>query len=186
MLAPDRAVQIRPASPHDVQAAGSVVRRTWMSAYGHIFGTHQIEGFFAGKVRCSLAWVEERAAELGSWVASADGEVIASAGLHLRKDGDAELSHLYVLQEYQGAGTGSALLATCCRALREHGCLALKIWVLERTPAVAFYQKHQAVEIGRDVTVVGTQAEPTLCMRIRLWTKRLPTTLRPRADRIER
>jgi len=145
-----------------------------MSAYGHIFGTQRIEELFAGKARCTLAWVEERAVEHGSWLASAEGEVIGSAGLHLRKDGDGELSHLYVLQEHQGAGTGSALLGTCCRALRDRGCLALRIWVLERTPAVGFYRRHQAVEIGRDVTIVGTHAESTLCMRIRLWTRRLP------------
>jgi GNAT superfamily N-acetyltransferase len=168
MLAPPPAFAIRSATSQDGPAAGRVVMLTWMSAYEHIFGPSQIVRVFSGRVSFALPWVAERLHEFGSWVAARDGLVIGSAGLHLRRDGEAELSHLYVLDEHQGCGVGSALLATCCESLREQACPALRLWVLERTPAVTFYLRHNAVVLARTVTRIDAQAEPTLCMRIRL------------------
>jgi len=166
MLAPPGDVHVRPTVPRDHRAVAKVVYRSWLATYRPFFGARRINELFAGTLPCSLDWLAERAEEIGSWVATREDEVVGSAGLHLRKDGDAELSHLYVLREHQGVGVGSALLAICRHELRLRACPSLRIWVLERTPAVAFYRRHGARVVGRALTVVGSAAEPTLELRI--------------------
>jgi len=156
--------------PGDRASAGAVIRSAWTAAYKHLFEAEQILGVFTGEVRCSIPWAAQRVAEIGWWVAQRDGCTIGSAGLHLRRDGDAELSHLYVLPVQQGLGVGTALLNECREGARVQGCPGVRLWVLERTEAVAFYRRNNAIELGRATTRIGTHEEPTLCMRIRSWS----------------
>lgn len=66
-----------------------------------------------------------------------------------------ELGAIYILEEYRGRGTGSALVRYLVRALVERGYTSMLVWVLARNPYRRFYEKlggeyirSQEIEIG--------------------------------------
>ncbi|MBC7658702.1 MAG: GNAT family N-acetyltransferase [Chitinophagaceae bacterium] len=52
---------------------------------------------------------------------------------------DGEISALYILKEFQGAGTGEMLFDASFRELRTAGFQNAMLWVLKESPSVGFY-----------------------------------------------
>jgi ribosomal protein S18 acetylase RimI-like enzyme len=68
---------------------------------------------------------------------------------------DGEIYAIYVLKDHQRQGIGRLLISTMCQQLIEDGYHSLLIWVLEKNPSRAFYDKlggeiiaDQDIEIG--------------------------------------
>lgn len=160
--------RIRRSTARDTREEWTVLMRSWAAAYAHLFDAERIRRVWTGKGTCEMAWSAERVRPLGSWLACRHGRIVASAGLHLRRDGGIELSHLYVLPEHHGRGIGAGLLSVVGDLARARGARELCIWVLERTAAVAFYRRHGALAVGRATFVVDGQPEPALALRLRL------------------
>jgi ribosomal protein S18 acetylase RimI-like enzyme len=55
---------------------------------------------------------------------------------------DAEISAIYILRRYQGAGLGRALMSAMASSLRDRGLRAATVWVLsENVSARGFYER---------------------------------------------
>ncbi|HEX6885693.1 MAG TPA: GNAT family N-acetyltransferase, partial [Planctomycetota bacterium] len=160
--------RIRRSTPGDTREEWTVLMRSWAAAYAHLFDAERIRRVWTGGGHCEMPWAAERVARLGSWLAFRHGRIVGSAGLHLRADGQAELSHLYVLPEHHGRGIGAGLLQVVGDIARARGAPALLVWVLERTPAVDFYRGQGACEVGRATFVVDGQPAPALALRLGL------------------
>ncbi len=60
-----------------------------------------------------------------------------------------ELNKLYILEWFCGKGIGEKLLETAEQAAKQKDATHMWLWVLESNArAIAFYKKHQYVEIG--------------------------------------
>ncbi|MEW5871546.1 MAG: GNAT family N-acetyltransferase [Chloroflexota bacterium] len=68
---------------------------------------------------------------------------------------DSELVALHVRKEFQGQGTGEALVRAMARELYQTGCRSMMLWVLEQNPARAFYQRLGGELIGEKQTHLG-------------------------------
>ena len=93
------------------------------------------------------------------FLADVDGKVIGFiSGGPIREpvqNYDAELFAIYLLQQAQGHGIGTALLRELAGSLMSKGFTSMAVWVLERNPSRQFYVKSGAqlvtskeIEIG--------------------------------------
>lgn len=160
--------RIRRSTARDTREEWTVLMRSWAAAYAHLFDAERIRRVWTGKGTCEMPWSAERLRPLGSWLACRAGRIVGSAGLHLCRDGEAELSHLYVLSEHHRRGIGAGLLSVVGDIARARGARELRIWVLERTAAVSFYRRQGALEVGRATFVVDGQPAPALALRLGL------------------
>lgn len=96
-------------------------------------------------------WQDWLTRDISVFVAEADGQVVGFAGggpIREPMQGyDAELYTLYLLEEVQGHGIGRDLLKAVEQALVDKGFTSLLVWVLERNPAVRFYEKSGALHL---------------------------------------
>jgi len=53
---------------------------------------------------------------------------------------DAELYAIYLLEEFQGQGLGSQLVSRLAQRLLKEGYHSMRVWVLAKNPARAFYE----------------------------------------------
>jgi GNAT superfamily N-acetyltransferase len=61
---------------------------------------------------------------------------------------DSELVALHVRPVYQGKGIGRCLIAAVARQLQGRGCTSLMLWVLEKNPARALYERLGGQRVG--------------------------------------
>lgn len=135
---------IRPAVIEDAHAIANVHVRTWQTTYLHILPEEFLQtlsvetreemwkGYFTSSVQDSHLYVAE-----------VDGEVIAFANFGPSRDDfdyDCELYAIYMLETYQRKGIGRALISAAAARLVEDGCKTMYVWVLERNPAIGFYE----------------------------------------------
>lgn len=74
--------------------------------------------------------------------------------------GAAELKQLYVLKPWQGAGVAQALMQWALDGAREAGARTLALSVYsDNHRAQRFYARYGMVDIGRNVFMVGDQAD---------------------------
>ena len=96
------------------------------------------------------------------FVAECDGQIVGFvAGGRSRQtfaDFDAELYAIYLLRENQGCGIGRALVNALVEVLRDQGFAAMLVLVLEKNPAVSFYNRLGAAEIARQSIEIGGSA----------------------------
>ncbi|MGI8772220.1 MAG: GNAT family N-acetyltransferase [Acidobacteriaceae bacterium] len=85
------------------------------------------------------------------YVADVDGEIVGFvSGGGIREplqDYDAELFAIYLLQEAQGRGLGTALLKKLAHSLGVQGFKSMAVWVLESNLSNYFYQKSGALPV---------------------------------------
>lgn len=78
----------------------------------------------------------------------------------------AELVRIYVEQRWTGQGLGSALMEACLTLSGERGCDAVWLSVWERNlRGIAFYKKWGFSAVGRQIFMVGSDAQQDLVMR---------------------
>jgi L-amino acid N-acyltransferase YncA len=139
-------VTIRPATLGDAEAIAMVYVNTWRSVYADLLPERMLVGM--SYERTALYWRHVIAKKPGrdfvNVACTNDRWVVgfASAGTpHHRGLGfDGEVFTLYVLDEFQGAGTGQALLFSIFGGLLDRGLRSSMVWVLAGNPSRFFYE----------------------------------------------
>jgi len=100
---------IREMVKEDIKQVQDVARKSWNTTYEGII-PHQIQENFL-KTAYSDEMMEERLSESFIFVAEKEGKVVGFANFTpVNSEGQSELSAIYVYQNFQGVGIGSALL----------------------------------------------------------------------------
>jgi ribosomal protein S18 acetylase RimI-like enzyme len=68
---------------------------------------------------------------------------------------DAEMYAIYLLREWQRQGMGRALVRALAGALVERGHKSMAVWVLDKNPAVGFYQRLGGIQIAQKGIEIG-------------------------------
>ena len=82
--------------------------------------------------------------------------------------GDGELNALYVLPGAQRQGMGRRLFDAGANALREAGFHAMRCWVLQGNPAIAFYERLGGARVASKTFMVDGVAVEEHCYRFKL------------------
>lgn len=100
---------IREMVKEDIKQVQDVARKSWNTTYEGII-LHQIqENFLKTAYRDEM--MEKRLSESFIFVAEIEGKVVGFANFTpVNSEGQSELSAIYVYQNFQGVGIGSALL----------------------------------------------------------------------------
>ena len=83
-------------------------------------------------------------------------------------EGEGELNALYLLPTAQRQGTGRRLFDAGVHALREAGFVAMRCWVLQGNPAIAFYERLGGVRVASKTFTVDGVAVEEHCYRFDL------------------
>jgi L-amino acid N-acyltransferase YncA len=157
-------VTIRPATPGDAEAIAEVYVNTWRSVYADLLPERELVGM--SYERTALYWRRMIAEKPGRdlvRVADTDDRMVigfASAGAsrHRGLGFDGEVYTLYVLDDFQGAGTGQALLFSSFRRLLDRGLRSSLVWVLAGNPSRFFYEVMGARRVAeREETMWGVR-----------------------------
>jgi GNAT superfamily N-acetyltransferase len=69
---------------------------------------------------------------------------------------DAELYAIYLLEQAQGQGIGTALLKKLAESLSSKGFTSMIVWVLEKNPSRHFYERSSAqIVTAKDIEIGG-------------------------------
>ena len=100
---------IRKMEKRDKQAVQLVARASWNSTYEGIIPLH-IQDLFL-EAAYSDKMLDKRMEQTHLYVAEIDGKVVGFANFtSVQENGEAELGAIYLYEEYQGQGIGTALL----------------------------------------------------------------------------
>jgi GNAT superfamily N-acetyltransferase len=104
-------------------------------------------------------WRDWLARDFQVYVAEQDGELVGFiCGGQIREPlqrYDAELFAIYLLDRAQGQGLGTALLRKLAESLAARGFKGMTVWVLERNPAIHFYERSGATLVGDKEIEIG-------------------------------
>jgi len=135
-------VQLREATPGDARAVRRVADATWHDAHADIVGADAVEEFLATYYDPEDLRERFGSGDSVTFVAEADGEVVAYAS-GVPSDDGYTLGSLYVRPDRQGEGVGSRLLARVETAARDTGYDAVDLVVMaENDDSIAFYEAH--------------------------------------------
>lgn len=137
-------MSVRKARVSDIPAISGVLAASWKTAYRGI-----VEGDYLSKIE-DTHWVSFLEAGLRenavfSFVLERDGEMIGASILRMAEEEEstAELISFYLLPEEIGKGSGGFFYGEIEKLLREKGCRACALDVLEKNErAIKFYLKH--------------------------------------------
>ncbi|HEV7308689.1 GNAT family N-acetyltransferase [Ensifer sp.] len=162
-----RRIDIRPAGPDDIMMIASVIVETWRSTFRGLISDAFLDAMTIEEQALRHAR-RMRVADVFHMVAVDMGtnRVIGFANYGKARSMpprfDRELYALYVLEEYQGAGIGSALVRSAAAHCRELGGKSLFAWVLSSNPNRAFYEHLGAAAVGQgQVSLGGENHEQT-------------------------
>ncbi|WP_348263751.1 GNAT family N-acetyltransferase [Telmatobacter sp. DSM 110680] len=151
------AISIRPAAISDAAAIAHVHVESWQTTYAGIMPDAYLASLDE-TLRARL-WSEWLTAEALVLVAELNGHVVgfAHAGPSREpiKSCDAELYSIYLLQNAQKRGTGSALLRAMATALLQRSFKSMAVWVLEQNRSRNFYERTGGTLIMSQVIEVG-------------------------------
>jgi ribosomal protein S18 acetylase RimI-like enzyme len=153
---------VRPASEKDIPGIARVRIDAWRTTYRGILSDSVLDGLSHPKdEERHRQYMAQQGTEY--FVAELPREGIVgylSGGPHRGTDArfGGEVYAIYVLQEHQRRGIGSALIRAWVASMRRKNINSALIWVLEgNKPGVAFYQRiggkfirEQSIEIGGD------------------------------------
>lgn len=150
-------ISIRTAKAEDAGAIAHVHVESWKTTYSGIVP----EAYLAGldELLRTKLWQEWLAADSLVLVAEKNGQVVGFANAGANREAlegcDAELYAIYLLQDAQKRGVGTALLRAIAQILTERGFKSMVVWVLEKNPARSFYERmgsrvatSKVIEIG--------------------------------------
>ena len=190
-MAADLAIelQVRRATEADAAGIAHVHVQSWRATYPGILPATEIERHTL--VRRAGLWARAlQAPAHGVFVAVAVDEVgageAAAGNVHgfastgafrvepaggegqAEGAGEGELKALYLLPTAQKQGTGRRLFDAGANALREAGFAALRCWVLQGNPAIAFYERLGGVRVASKTFTVDGVAVEEHCYRFDL------------------
>jgi GNAT superfamily N-acetyltransferase len=151
---------VRLATEQDAVGIAHVHVQSWRTTYVGIVPNGYLEGL--DEAERALLWRERLASDLLVYVAELQGRVVGFASGGPMREAlqtyDGEVYALYLLQEAQGQGIGTALLYELAGALLDEGFVSMAAWVLEENPAIEFYMKSGALPItSRKIEIGGAQ-----------------------------
>jgi ribosomal protein S18 acetylase RimI-like enzyme len=143
-------VAIRAATPADAADLAVAHACSWRSAYRGVLSDEFLDAL--GPDRWRAAWAESLTAtdwpRRGTLLACADDEVVGFVSVGPTRDDDAgtvptgEVTGIYVVPAWWGAGVGTALMAAAQAMLTDAGCREATLWVLrDNVRARRFYER---------------------------------------------
>ena len=145
---------IRIASEDDADAIVEIYVASKTASMPELIDDHDRDiTFLTGRWRSYISQGSRAQMATGdsfTFIAEVDKQPVGFAAYHhtRRHNTDAELQSIYVLQEAQGCGVGTALLQLIALRLIEEGSVTMCVGYDPRNPYRRFYRKHGAVEIN--------------------------------------
>jgi GNAT superfamily N-acetyltransferase len=152
-------ITIRPARLSDAASIGAVHVTAWRSAYPTILPDDYLTSLSATRMAVNYDRMIRRGG--GVFVATVPGAVpgktsiigfAAAARSGRTALGEAEISLLYVLDDWRDQGAGRRLMQAAARHLADAGCRSLYLWVLRDNPSRWFYQRIGGRPVAEDIT----------------------------------
>ncbi len=168
---------IRPGRPDDAPALAVLGRRTFLDTFVEGFGIPyppaDLAAFLDESFDCETLARRLSGPAEAWWVAERDGELLAFANAgpntlpHPQaQPTHAELRRLYVAEEAQGLGLGTALLGTALAWMEAHtdGPLWIGVWS-GNSKAQKLYAAHGFTKAGEYQYAVGSWRDDELILR---------------------
>jgi L-amino acid N-acyltransferase YncA len=150
---------IRAATEEDADSIAHVHVMSWRSTYRGVVSDEYLAGL--DEAARAVNWHDWLGMGVPVFVAVQDGLVVGFiSGGPIREpieDYDAELFTIYLLEQSQRRGVGSALLKRLAESLVESGFEKLVAWVLEDNQSYSFYERSGARRIcSKEIDIGGT------------------------------
>lgn len=157
----------RTPTPADTEALCQLGRDTFIETFGHLYSEKDLQHFLVTTFGPGGMPDEMNDPGLAFRVAEADGELVGYCkvgDLHTEVEvGDRralELRQLYVRRSHHGAGVAARLMEWGIEELRRRGAEDVYLSVYsENARAQRFYSRYGFVEVGRNLFMVGDQAD---------------------------
>ncbi len=140
--------EIRPAGPDDRLGMARVHVATWKSTYRGMVPEERLDALTVeGDIASGFGrWLTDPPPDRAYRVAHlSDGTIVGFAvggpNRYPEDDFSGELGAIYVLQDHQGHGIGSALVGHIARHLLATGRPDMIVWVIAQNPYRRFYEK---------------------------------------------
>ena len=125
-----------------------------------------VEGYTSGQ---TFGYTPEQLQTANVYLVAArvDGRLAGMGGLELQEDGVGELKRFFVTPEYRGLGVADAVLSALLDYAKGQNLDVLRLETGDKQrAAIAFYRRHNFVEVPRFGPYVGS--ETSVCMQRRL------------------
>jgi diamine N-acetyltransferase len=167
------AIRIRRAEEHDALELSVLAERTFRAAFAESNTAANMQLHCAANYGQALQLAEIRESSCETWVAEADGRLVAYFQLRLDAESPmipgerpAEIQRFYVDSSHHGAGLAHELMAHVLARAEAAGSAALWLGVWERNPrALAFYRKWGFDVVGEHIFKLGDDPQRDLVMR---------------------
>jgi L-amino acid N-acyltransferase YncA len=151
-------ISIRAATEHDAVAISHVHVHSWRTTYAGIVPDEYLATLDEAE-RVPL-WREWLTRDIQVYIAELDGELVGFiSGGKIREPVqtyDAELFAVYLLEQAQRHGIGTALLRELAGSLLSKGFTSMIVWVLEKNLSKHFYVKSNAKLVtSKDIQIGG-------------------------------
>lgn len=151
-------ISIRPATEHDAVAISHVHVQSWRTTYAGIVPAEYLATL--DEAERVLLWRDWLTRDIRVYIADLDGEIVGFiSGGAIREPVqtyDAELYAIYLLEQAQRQGIGTALLKQLAKSLLGKGFTGMIVWVLERNPSTHFYVRSSAQAVtAKDIQIGG-------------------------------
>jgi len=151
-------ISIRAATEHDTVAISHVHVQSWRTTYAGIVPEEYLATL--NEANRALLWREWLTRDIPVYIADLDGEIVGFiSGGAIREPVqtyDAELYAIYLLEQAQRRGIGTALLKELAESLLSKGFTSMIVWVLETNPRRNFYVKSSAqIVTTKDIEIGG-------------------------------
>lgn len=154
---------IKNISQKDLELAKQIRWKTWKVSYAHIFTQKETDDYFYEVTKEKRTWESDdyHYKELIFVLKEQKhvGFTFISYG-----DGIAELNSLYVLPEYQNDNIGSKLWQKALDNCLKLNCNSMKIWVMEKSNSLKFYQNRDCIIIEEGDYWIGEHCEKAICL----------------------
>lgn len=161
-------IVVRSARQTDASKIASVHVDTWKEAYAGLLDSGFLESMTA--TRLTRHWrkaLDEKRRNLDDaiFVAATEKDVVGFVTISACRDvfapWEAEVTMLYVLDEYRGAGIGRALMKSAADHALARGMFSGGLWVLrDNLQARGFYEAVGGDRCGRKMDTVGGRTVP--------------------------
>lgn len=154
-----RMIRIRGATADDGAGLARVQVDSYRAAYAGLLPAEYLAGFsYEEQERDWRGWLASHPEDVLLVAVEEGGEVVgyalARAGASSIVPYDGELVALHVRGRLQRQGLGRRLVAAAAGALRQRGCTALMVWVMEGNPSRGFYERLGGRLIGRQTVTL--------------------------------
>jgi L-amino acid N-acyltransferase YncA len=151
-------ISIRAATEHDAVGISHVHVQSWRTSYAGIVPEEYLATL--NEAERVLLWRDQITRDTPVYIADLDGEIVGFiSGGAIREPVqtyDAELYAIYLLEQAQGQGIGTALLKKLAESLSSKGFASMIVWVLEKNPSRHFYARSNAhVVTTKDIQIGG-------------------------------